>query len=336
MTHSNVSLHLGEGLDSKAAEPELGPVITQPLPRLTGDIPPYSFPAFSIALLCLVAAIGVQLVFRSLGASLLFATYYPAVVIAGLLAGAPAGVLVVFGSLLTVWWVFIPPAYEFFPVNFTHLMDLVLFMLSSACILVVVERYRAALTQIRKHEQERELVVKELEHRGRNTYAVIEAIVNKTLEDEPERASIISGRIRAVKYTNDLINQTSTHTVLLRTLLLHEFTPYGEDRLNCEGPDIELRADTARYLVLVFHELVTNAAKYGALSNAEGRVLISWKKAGGNIDLEWREEGGPKISPPKRHNFGSRIVTQSLRSVLGSITPEFASDGLRCAITFRA
>ena len=148
MTHSNVSLHLGEGLDSKAAEPELGPVITQPLPRLTGDIPPYSFPAFSIALLCLVAAIGVQLVFRSLGASLLFATYYPAVVIAGLLAGAPAGVLVVFGSLLTVWWVFIPPAYEFFPVNFTHLMDLVLFMLSSACILVVVERYRAALTQI--------------------------------------------------------------------------------------------------------------------------------------------------------------------------------------------
>ncbi len=254
MTHSNVSLRLAEGLDSKTLEPELMSVITQPVPRLIDGIPPYSFPAFAIALLCLVAAIGVQLVFRSLGASLLFATYYPAVVIAGMLAGVLAGVFVVFGSLLTVWWAFIPPAYEFAPVNFTQLVDLVLFMLCSACILVVVERYRAALTQIRIH---------------------------------------------------------------------------------CDGPDIEVSADTARYLVLVFHELVTNAAKYGALSNAKGRVLVSWKKAGGNINLEWREEGGPKISPPKRHNFGSRIVTQSLRSVLGSITPEFASDGPRCAITFR-
>jgi len=174
-----------------------------------------------------------------------------------------------------------------------------------------------------------------LEHRGRNTFAIIDVIVQKALEDEPERASIISGRIRSVKFANDLINQTAAHTVLLKTLLLHEFVPFGEARFHAEGPEVELPPDTARHLALVFHELVTNAAKHGALSKPGGRVLISWKKTEGAVRLEWREEGGPAVSPPKRHGFGSRIVTQSLKSVSGSITPTFALEGLHYAITFR-
>jgi two-component sensor histidine kinase len=164
---------------------------------------------------------------------------------------------------------------------------------------------------------------------------VIDVIVQKTLEDEPERASIISGRIRAVKFANDLLNQTSTHTVLLKNLLQHEFAPYGEAHFHPEGPEVELAPDTVRHLALVFHELVTNAAKHGALSKPGGRVLISWKKTEGAVNLEWREEGGPAVSPPKGHGFGSRIVTQSLKSVSGSITPSFAREGLHCAISFR-
>jgi two-component sensor histidine kinase len=160
-------------------------------------------------------------------------------------------------------------------------------------------------------------------------------IVQNTLEDEAERANILSGRIRAVKYANDLLNQGSAHTVLLKTLLLHEFVAYGETCLHTDGPEVELSPDTARHLALVFHELVTNAAKYGALSNSGGRVMISWKKAEGVVRLEWREEGGPVVSAPKKHGFGSRIVTHSLKSVSGSITPNFAAEGLQCTITFR-
>ena len=86
----------------------------------------------------------------------------------------------------------------------------------------------------------------------------------------------------------------------------------------------------------MFHELVTNAAKYGALSKSAGRVLIAWNNEDGLVRLEWREEGGPVVNPPKKHGFGSRIVTQSLKSVSGSICPLFAPEGLRCSITFRA
>jgi two-component sensor histidine kinase len=89
-------------------------------------------------------------------------------------------------------------------------------------------------------------------------------------------------------------------------------------------------------LALAFHELVTNAAKHGALSKPGGRVLISWKAADGVVRLEWREEGGPLVRPPTAHGFGSRIVVQSLKSLGGSIAPTFAPDGLHCSITFRA
>jgi two-component sensor histidine kinase len=98
---------------------------------------------------------------------------------------------------------------------------------------------------------------------------------------------------------------------------------------------LDLSADTARPLALVFHELVTNAAKYGALSTYGGRVLISWKHVGGVVTLEWTEQGGPMVRPPEKHGLGSRIVTQSLKALGGSIGPTFAPDGLRCSITFR-
>ncbi len=317
-------------------QPRDGRYIPFWLPRFIGGIPPYSIRAIGVAVLCFTSAFAVQVIFRSAGGSLMFATYYPAVLAAGLLAGLPAGIVVTVTALVTVWWAMIPPQFALLPLDFGHLLNIATYLLSCGCILALTEYYRVALRQLHKRDQEREVVMKEVEHRGRNTYAVIDAIIQKTFEDQPERASVASARIRAVKYANDLLNQTSTYTVLLKALLLHEFVPYGEGRFYAEGPDVELPPDTARYLALVFHELVTNAAKHGALSKPGGRVLLSWKNMGGLVNLEWREEGGPLVSPPKKHGFGSRIVTQSLKAVSGSITPAFAPEGLHCAITFRA
>jgi two-component sensor histidine kinase len=326
-----------------AAEPEAPPpkrkdepFLTRALARLIRDVPPFSGRAFFISFICLLAAVDAQLLFRWAGSSLQFATYYPAVLVAGLIAGVPGGLFVTVAALLTVWWSSLLPYFSSSPLDSPRKLDLFLFVLSSGCILLVTHSYRAALQRLRRQERERQIIMKELEHRGRNTYAVIDAIVQKTLEDQPERANIISGRIRAVKFANDLLSQTDTHTILLKTLLLHEFFPYGEARFQAQGADVELAPDNARHLALVFHELVTNAAKYGALSNPRGRVLISWKKTDAEVSLEWREEGGPPVVPPVVHGFGSRIVTQSLRSVSGSIVPTFAPEGLHCAITFRA
>jgi len=328
--------HLAQHISAGATEHVAERTITRWLPHFVSSIPPYSVRAIGVGALCFATALAVQVIIRWIGGSLMFATYYPAVLFAGLLAGLPAGVFVAIAALLTVWWAFISPQFVFNPLTFSQQIDLATFLLSSACVLAVTESYRAALRQVRKQERERELVMRELEHRGKNTYAVIDVIVQRTLEKEPELAKIISGRIRTVKYANDLLNHTATHTVLLKTLLLHEFLPYGEARFHAEGVEVELSPDAARHLALVFHELVTNAAKYGALSKPDGRVLISWKELDGVIKLEWREEGGPLVTPPEKHGFGSRIVTQSLRSVSGSITPTFAPEGLHCSITFRA
>lgn len=235
---------------------------------LVTSLPPYSARSMGVAVLCFSGAFLLQIAFRAVGGSLMFATYFPAVLIAGLLAGLPAGIFVTVAGLLTVWWAFIPSHWAFFPLSSDHLIDMVTYLFSSGFILFVTERFREVLRKLREHERARDLLTKEMEHRSKNTYAVIDVVVRKTLEDEPDRANILSGRIRAVKCANDLVSNTATHTVLLKTILLNEFMPYGEAALHAEGPDIELSGNTARHLTLVFHELVTNAAKYGALSQA--------------------------------------------------------------------
>ncbi len=117
---------------------------------------------------------------------------------------------------------------------------------------------------------------------------------------------------------------------------MHEFVAYGEKRFVAEGPDFALSPETARHLALVVHELVTNAVKHGSLATPAGRVLLCWELVEGVVRLEWREEGGPVVSPPKKRGFGSRVVVQSLKALSGSIDPTFTPEGLRCSITFRA
>ncbi len=332
---TQLSRHMSAGTNQPIVKPQEHSNLRW-LRGSVSSIPPYSGRAIGVAVLCFAFGVAVQLISRKAGGSLIFATYYPAILAAGLLAGLPAGLFVTVAALLTSWWLFVPPQLAFFPLDWSQWINMVTYLFSSGCILFVTERYRQTLRALQKHEQERDLVTKELEHRSRNTYAVIDVIVQKTLEDDPDRANIICGRIRSVKFANDLLNNTATHTALLKTLLLREFTPYGEALYHTEGPEIELSADAARHLALVFHELVTNAAKHGALSKPGGHVLIAWNLEDGLVRLEWREEGGPLVSPPNKQGFGSRIVTESLKSVSGSIAPTFSPEGLRCSITFRA
>ena len=114
-------------------------------------------------------------------------------------------------------------------------------------------------------------MVRELDHRGKNTFAVVESIVMQTLAHDPDTAKVITGRIRAVSSTNDIISHAANLQPDLHTLIRAKFKPFGEFRASLKGGDIKLPADAARNLSLVFHELVTNAIKHGALSRPEGR-----------------------------------------------------------------
>jgi two-component sensor histidine kinase len=106
----------------------------------------------------------------------------------------------------------------------------------------------------------------------------------------------------------------------------------GDGRLEVTGPDLAIGAHSAVSLALVLHELATNAMKYGALSNAEGRILLNWDFAGDALSLTWRETGGPAVSPPQRLGFGSRLIDMGL-SPQGSVQRRYLPEGFTATIT---
>ena len=124
------------------------------------------------------------------------------------------------------------------------------------------------------------------------------------------------------------------HSIKLKALLLREFAPYGEDRLDAHGPEIQIEPNPARNLILLIHELVTNAAKYGSLSRETGRVLVDWQTDGRAVALHWREKGGPKVESPNKQGFGSQLVAQCIKAFSATHQSRFSGAGFECSIAF--
>jgi two-component sensor histidine kinase len=135
-------------------------------------------------------------------------------------------------------------------------------------------------------------------------------------------------------YANELLTQNAG-PVSISTLLLKEFAPYGEERLVMRGPDLEIGLESIRHLVLLFHELTTNAAKYDALSTAWGRVFVEWQWNGSRIALTWKESDGPVVVPPTKQGFGSQLMGLCAKALDGTVRPSFLPDGFACAMNLR-
>src|SRR5262249_51099043 len=198
---------------------------------------------------------------------------------------------------------------------------------------------RVVLQRFRRSELNNRVLAKELEHRGRNLFSVLEVIVQKTLADNPERANSIIGRLKSVRYSNELL-MGKPQSISIRDLLQQEFAAYGRNRLHMRGPAFDIEPDKARHLILLFHELATNAAKYGALSCPNGQVFVDWQgERGGindtNILLTWREHGGPVVSPPNKGGFDNQLIDTCVKSLSGNKQEQFAPDGYTCTLTFK-
>lgn len=143
--------------------------------------------------------------------------------------------------------------------------------------------------------------------------------------------------MQALARANRLISDTTNGYLPLPALIRNETEPYvSPDRLQTEGPQVQLDGETGRHVALVLHELLTNATKYGALSNMQGKVRINWSLEDGKCLLRWSEIDGPAVIAPTRAGFGSRMMKASLLQIGGTIEPEFRSDGYSCLLTFRA
>jgi PAS domain S-box-containing protein len=189
-------------------------------------------------------------------------------------------------------------------------------------------------------ERRQKLLVDELNHRVKNTLATVQAIASQTLRtaaDPDAFREAFESRLIGLSATHDLLTATSWRSAPLRDVLMVEFRPYGPERYKLEGPDADLSPSEALALGLLFHELATNAAKYGALSSAGGSVTVSWSLSGAadeqRLSLEWVEQDGPAVEPPSRRGFGSRLIERSLKGALkGEAHLEFAPEGLRCHV----
>ena len=318
-----------------SAEQQSDPDFLDWLARVSERIRPYSLAALGIAL----TTVAVATLLRFLGVWAFshapqFAIYFPAILAAGLLAGVPAALGVAIASILIIAWAFMPPYFEF---QVAQRIDQINILFNAgAYLLTVYFAYlcRAVLQRLRRGELNNRLLVKELQHRGRNTFSVIDAIVHKTLAHDPESASDISGRLHSIQYANDLLTGKAT-SVTIKELLLQEFTAYGENRLHTRGSDFDIGPESARHLILLFHELTTNAAKHGALSCSNGQVFVDWHGTGRDIALTWKECGGPPVKPPDKRGFGSQLLDTCIKSLSGTRQEDFGRDGYTCTLTFK-
>ena len=188
--------------------------------------------------------------------------------------------------------------------------------------------------------QRQKLMIDELNHRVKNTLATVQSIAIQTARSNTDPASFaetFQSRIMALSHTHNLLTQSHWEGADLRAILEHETEAYGPTRISLNGPPVSLEPAVVLSLGMIFHELATNAAKYGALHTPDGRVLIDWGLADQRdrkLKLSWREIGGPKVTAPERRGFGSRLIERNIRHDLaGEIDLVYAADGLIAELT---
>ena len=195
------------------------------------------------------------------------------------------------------------------------------------------------VTERKRGEEHRELLLRELSHRVKNTLATVQAMANHTMRNTGDFArfqAAYKGRLSAIARCHDLLVATDHVSVDISDLVATQVRPYarGDGKtVVLQGEPLVLSGETAHAFGLVLHELATNAAKYGALSNQTGQVQIGWVRVcdetGDRVEITWTETGGPPVTPPTQSGFGSLLIQKSLSHAMGgSASVSYAETGL--------
>ncbi|MFN3275376.1 MAG: chemotaxis protein CheB [Paracoccus sp. (in: a-proteobacteria)] len=198
------------------------------------------------------------------------------------------------------------------------------------------------VTKRKRFEEHREILVGELNHRIKNVMATVQAIASQTLgtaTSMEEARATFEARLIALGKSHDLLTRENWAGADLRNIVADTVQPLagGAGRFRIEGPHLWLMPSAALSIAMALHELATNAAKYGALSNEGGQVDIHWQLVGGGDDrrlaLRWSESGGPPVVPPTRKGFGSVLVQRVLAAELnGKVCVHYEPSGVVCTI----
>ena len=254
--------------------------------------------------------------------------------------GAAAGVVTAVVGGLASWYLFFNPGT--WSLANDAWVPLLGFTVIAIVIVSTASLYRSSERRLHEREmaelQEQaanaEFFAREMAHRLKNALAIVQAIAFQTLGTERPEASRFAGRLRALADANELLTEEIKQPVAeIRQVLRAALTPFedGKSRVHIESVNAAIPAQQVVSLALALHELATNAVKYGALSAAEGQVLVNVQDEGDRLKLEWLEQGGPTVAPPGETGFGTRLLQRS-----GINTDlRYDPDGLKCSFGIR-
>lgn len=188
------------------------------------------------------------------------------------------------------------------------------------------------ISSLAQAEEQQKMLISELNHRVKNMLAMVISLTNSTRKTTaaPEKfAEKLLSRLHGMARAYSLLSQSEWTKVSIRELVQTEAEAFGAERIEAQGPDVRLTPSQSMALSMVVHEMATNAAKYGALSNGVGRVLTSWQVDEGRLTFHWREEGGPEVRALDPKGFGLTLIEGQLRSQPGGeINLSFPAEGV--------
>jgi PAS domain S-box-containing protein len=192
------------------------------------------------------------------------------------------------------------------------------------------------ITERRRTQERQTLLTNELNHRVKNTLAVVQAIAEQTARFSPQPEVFkrsFSGRIGALARVHDVLTETSWSGTSLEAVVQASVSPFnGGGAIIISGPHVDLEPGSAVTLSLALNELATNAAKYGALTTPQGSIQLAWRanRDGSLLELLWKEHGGPEVFEPQHKGFGSRLLERLASQLDGSVRLDYLKDGVRC------
>src|SRR6202021_556945 len=227
-------------------------------------------------------------------------------------------------------------------VDLARLALLVIFLIVSGLTIWGVEHYRSLAAQqqqiakrLIEEEDYRRLVVEEFQHRLKNKLSTIHAVLRQVLQHEPQIWDSIDQRLRALSATDDLIAKVDGSGCDIKDLLLSELGPYGHVRFSLNGAPLFFPAKLAVSLALIFHELATNAGKYGAFSSPRGLLQVSWSVTDDRLNITWDETEGPPGGAIGTPGFGTRLLNSALTPFDGKTEIAFLKTGIHCTMQCR-
>src|SRR6266478_3364650 len=297
-------------------------------------------PLFSIgfAASCLALATAARWCLSLIRPDVFFTPYFPAVFfatafggyrvgIATAIAGGTLGVTVSFGDASA---------------DFARVVLLVIYLIVCGLTIWGVEHYRSVAAQQREisrrlmqEELYRKLVVEEFQHRLKNQLSTIHAVIHLVLQDQPQIWAGIDQRLRALSAADDLIARVDGTGCDIKDLLISELGPYGHVRFTLNGSPLFLPAKLAVSLALIFHELATNAGKYGAFSSPRGLLQVSWSVSDDRLNITWDETEGPPVETVGEAGFGTKLLKSALSPFNGKTEITFLRTGVHCTMQCR-